>query len=363
MRLNNSDKMKLINFVSRFFFPDSPGGAEKVFYELYKRAKKDYKIKIISSYRNKKRFPKKSNIFKEIGIKNTLIRYIYYTINMTLRANIGRFDLIHANNLECIRLTKKPYILNIHHVGHLLYNKVRKQTPFTWFQRQMLRFQANRADIVVAVSENTKRDLKKIGVKSRIVVIPNGVDINLFKPIRKRNKKFIITHFSRISPEKAQHLSVEAYLKLPKKIREKCELHIVGFVNDKDYYNSLKREKGIKYITNLTDKELAKEIAKSDLVIFPTLMSEGFGLVVLEAMACGVPVIATDQKAIREAGGDACIYFKQGDVKMLIKKIVKLYKDKELRKRLIKKGLKRAKQFSWDNTYKRYKQLYEELLR
>jgi glycosyltransferase involved in cell wall biosynthesis len=170
-----------------------------------------------------------------------------------------------------------------------------------------------------------------MGVLNRIEIIPNGVDLKEFKPIKsKKNKKFIITHASRISPEKGQDFLIKCFEKLPKKIMEKCELRIIGYVSDKNYYDSLKKE-GVKYFLNLSNKEYSKKIAESDLIIFPTFMAEGFGLVVLEALASGVPIIATNQPAIREAGGDICQYFEQGNSKELIKKIIKLYNNNKLR--------------------------------
>ena len=249
---------KVLNFVARNFFFFIPGGCEKVFYELYKRAVNDYRVRIISGYYKKTNFPMFNSIFPHLKTKNAIFRYAYYTLNMTLRAYNRSCDLIHANNIECIRLSNKPFVLTIHHLGHLMYDEIRKQNIFTWFLRKMVAFQANRADKVITVSHNTKNDLKKIGVNpDKIVVIPNGIDLEMFKPAKKKkkNSKFIISHVSRISPEKAQHFSIEAIKRLPEKIREKIELHIIGFVSDKNYYESLEKNNSVKFFLNLNDKK------------------------------------------------------------------------------------------------------------
>ncbi|MBN1923698.1 MAG: glycosyltransferase family 4 protein [Nanoarchaeota archaeon] len=356
--------MKTINFAARNYYPDSPGGCEKVFYEIYKRAIKDYSIRIISSYENEKKFPENKSIFPKISIRNKLIRYFYYALNLSLRAKNKKSDLIHANNIECIRLSKTPFVLSIHHVGHFIDPSIRKQTLFNKLMKRVLVWQANRADKVITVSQTTYNDLLRIGVnKEKIIVIPNGVDLKLFKPVNKKSKKFVISHVSRISPEKAQHFTINAIKNLPDKIRDNIELRIIGQVSDKDYFNILEKNSSIKYYTNLRDEDFAKRIAESDLVVFPTMMSEGFGLVVLEAMACSVPVIASRQESIKEAGGDACEYFTQGDEKDFIKKILKIYKSPSLRKKLVRKGLKRAEGFSWDNVYLKHKEVYEELMK
>jgi glycosyltransferase involved in cell wall biosynthesis len=354
--------MKKINFVSRNFFPDSYGGAEKVFYEIYKRAREDFNCKIISSYANNKCFPKNSSIFKKLKTKNKILNYLYYLINMSFRANFG-CNLIHANNIECLRLSNKPFILTIHHVGHFIDENIRHQTWFNKLMAKLLVWQANNSSIVTTVSNNTKNDLINMGVNREIIVIPNGIDLDEFKPIKsKKNKKFIISHVSRISPEKGQDFSIKCFEKLPKSIKEKCELRIIGYISDLNYFNSLKKD-GISYLTNLSNEDYSKRIAESDLIVFPTFMAEGFGLVILEAMACGIPIIASDQLAIREAGGNVCRYFKQGNSKEFIKKIIRIFKSKALRAGLSIEGLKWVKHFSWNKVYKEYKKLYLKMLK
>lgn len=354
--------MKKINFVARNYFINCPGGCEKVFYEIYKRADKDFDCKIISSYKNKNNLPKNSSVFKKLKINNKTLNYFYYMINMSFRGNFG-CNLVHANNLECLRLSNKPFILTIHHVGHFIDENIRHQSWFNKLMAKILVWQANNASIVTTVSNNTKNDLEKMGVKKEIIIIPNGINLNEFRPLKnKKNKKFIISHVSRISPEKGQDFTIKCFENLPEIIRKKCELKIIGHVSDINYFNSLKK-KGINYLINLSNEEYSKKIAESDLVVFPTFMAEGFGLVVLEAMACGIPIIASNQPAIKEAGGNVCQYFKQGNSQEFIKKIIKIYKSKKLREELSKKGLEWVKKFSWDKVYKEYKKLYLEMLK
>jgi glycosyltransferase involved in cell wall biosynthesis len=84
-------------------------------------------------------------------------------------------------------------------------------------------------------------------------------------------------------------------------------------------------------------------------LVYPSL-HEGFGVPVLEAMRCDVPVITSSGSAMEEIAGDAAFYADAGDHQAIAEKMMLLYKDEELRKQLIRKGRERAQQYNWDKT-------------
>ena len=113
---------------------------------------------------------------------------------------------------------------------------------------------------------------------------------------------------------------------------------------------------------NLEDVVFQKDISAQELplvykharaFIFPSEY-EGFGLPVLEAMACGCPVVLADNGVFREIGGEAALYFDLNNEQMLKHRIEQVLEDESLRKSLIKKGFEREKQFSWELTAKGY---------
>lgn len=98
----------------------------------------------------------------------------------------------------------------------------------------------------------------------------------------------------------------------------------------------------------------------SDLFLYPSLR-ESFGLPVLEAMSCGIPVITSDIPAIREVGGEAAIFVDPENTMAIAEKIGSLLNDSERRSSLIQKGNERARLFSWKNSAKKLIQLYESV--
>jgi glycosyltransferase involved in cell wall biosynthesis len=98
----------------------------------------------------------------------------------------------------------------------------------------------------------------------------------------------------------------------------------------------------------------------ADIFVFPSLY-EGFGLPVLEAMACGTPVITSNCSSLPEVAGDAAILVNPEDEDELAEAIMRLITNDSLRESLRKKGLERAKLFTWEDTARKTLKLFKEV--
>jgi glycosyltransferase involved in cell wall biosynthesis len=106
---------------------------------------------------------------------------------------------------------------------------------------------------------------------------------------------------------------------------------------------------------------LHKVYAAADVLVMPSRI-EGFGLPVLEAMACGTPVICSQVTSLPEVGGDAVVYFDPGSPDELMAAMERVLGSWELQQQLKKKGLERARLFSWEESTRKHAELYRRLL-
>jgi glycosyltransferase involved in cell wall biosynthesis len=100
--------------------------------------------------------------------------------------------------------------------------------------------------------------------------------------------------------------------------------------------------------------------ANADLFVFPSLY-EGFGMPVLEAMACGAPVVTSNRTALPEVAGDAALLVNPEDIAELGDTLVRVLEDRALQSALREKGFERARQFTWEKAARRTHALYREL--
>ena len=117
----------------------------------------------------------------------------------------------------------------------------------------------------------------------------------------------------------------------------------------------------VKFLNYVSYDELPIIINQALALVFPTLW-EGFGLPVLEAMACGTPVITSNISSLPEVAGDAAILINPYDTREITAAMQAIINDSELRKQLSEKGLKRANQFSWEKTGKATVEVLKEYL-
>ncbi|MEI7792738.1 MAG: glycosyltransferase family 1 protein, partial [Candidatus Berkelbacteria bacterium] len=161
----------------------------------------------------------------------------------------------------------------------------------------------------------------------------------------------------------------EAYEQYLLKSGSKLQLVMVGAIDEKEpeilaqieQINAKFDKKVILTVGPRYGDELVTAYAGALFYVIPSL-SEGFGWPPLEAMACGVPVIASKESCIPEILGDAPIYFNPYEVKEIREAIQKVAGDASLRAELVKKGLEQVKKYDWEKTAKQTLEVYEEAL-
>lgn len=230
----------------------------------------------------------------------------------------------------------------------------------------------NVAQQVFCVSSYTKQEILKRKKFDNLVVINNGVDLNKFQCTnRVSGDKKIILGVGNLKNRKGFHVVIKALGKIKEQLGD-FAYYIVGSDIDHQYFDELKgtiSELGlinrVHFLTDINDKELLNLYCKSDLFILtPILLTykfEGFGLVYLEASACGVPVIgsrdcgAVDAIAENKTG----LLVDQNNPDQTADAIMKIFSDVDLAQSYGRAGITWAQEFSWNKITDKYLEFYK----
>jgi glycosyltransferase involved in cell wall biosynthesis len=267
------------------------------------------------------------------------------------------------------------YIITIHDLSWIYYPE-----SFTFLNRLyfkvFLPLSIKRADKIIVDSDSTKRDLIKefnikeevikrvyLGVNENFKTINDSVKLNEIKNKYKLPDKFILA-ISTLLPRKNFEGIIKAFSKVHSDID--CKLVIVG-KKGWLYDNIFKTVKDFNLKDNIIftgyvpDDDLVYLYNLAELFVLPSFY-EGFGLPLLEAMACGCPVLASNVSSIPEVVGDAACLVDPYNIEAISAGIKNVLKDGDLRKSMIEKGFKQSKKFSWEKCAKETIAVYEELL-
>ncbi|MDI6851770.1 MAG: glycosyltransferase family 4 protein [bacterium] len=200
------------------------------------------------------------------------------------------------------------------------------------------------------------------------VIIPNGVDLELFYPQKKSRfveDKINIGFLSRHEPRKGLHVLLEAFAN-DEELRKKAHLVIGSSGPLTEYYKKFCEENDIPatFLGKIPKEELPDFYRKIDIFVAPAIGGESFGLILLEAMACGTPVIASNIEGYTNVvvDGENGILFEKGNPLDLSAKIKKLIMYKDLSFELAKKALEFVKPFHWHEIAKKVERVYRGII-
>jgi len=247
------------------------------------------------------------------------------------------------------------------------------------YGRLALRGVTRAARAVIAISHATKRDLvERLGVpEERITVVPNGVD-PAYAPVptdsdpalevRRRYalpERFILT-VGAIEPRKNLRRLFEALRRVAARpdARDVALIHAGpdGWLADDVPHAAHAIANGrVRFLGYVSAPDLAVLYGLAQCLAYPSLW-EGFGLPVLEAMACGCPVLTSRVSALPELAGDAALLVEPTSVEEISDGLGRLWSDGSLRALLARRGIERARQFTWERTARETLAVYHAAL-
>jgi glycosyltransferase involved in cell wall biosynthesis len=289
-----------------------------------------------------------------------------------------RLDLFHATHYVLPPLLRGKAVVTIHDIIHLLYPQFLPSRAAHIYARAMIRRALRRADRIITVSYNSKRDLVDYFSvpPSRIEVIYNGVSPRFHPRIEARERERVAEKYSLPRPYllflggEKPHKNVQGVLRaFAEAIRRTPLSHALALAGPLPK-NSARLEALIAALDLnervcrpgvVEEEDLPGMFAGADIFLYPTLY-EGFGLPVVEAMACGTPVLTSATSALQEVAGGYAYLVDPMDVDAISRGIVALMTDGQLRSDLVELGKKRALDFSWDKAAERTLEVYRTAL-
>ena len=289
-----------------------------------------------------------------------------------------RVDLLHVPHYVLPPLVGRKSIVTIHDCIHLMFPQYLPNRLAKVYARVMMWSALQRAARVITVSEASKRDIQRLFTvpSGKIEVIHNGIDERFgatpsdeeVSRVRERYQLSgeIILYAGNIRPHKNLERLIEAFHQLRCDGLEHVCLLIIG--DEISKYTQLRRtvqrfklHKHVRFLGFVPDRTLAVLYRLATVFVFPSLY-EGFGLPPLEAMASGTPVVTSNVSSLPEVVGDAAVLIDPYDTAAIADGIRQVLTNPGLRIELSRKGLARAREFSWERSVRRVRDIYAEVV-
>jgi glycosyltransferase involved in cell wall biosynthesis len=290
----------------------------------------------------------------------------------------AQIDLLHSPYWTNPLWSPWPTVVTVHDVIQLVlpeYRMLPRQRVYFGLVTRALR----RATAVIAVSECSRRDLvRTVGVPGeRVFVVENAIPEDLrpvadeaqLQAVRARyglGERFVL-YLGANDLRKNLGRLIRAYAVLPRPLRDAHQLVVAGrqwphdhplYPNPRNVVRELGLEDRIVFTGGIPEEEKAALLSAATVFAFPSLY-EGFGLPVLEAMACGTPVLTANSSSLPEVAGDAAVLVDPTSVEAIGQGLAMLLESPDQRQTLAERGVERAGRYRWSRVAERTVQVYQ----
>lgn len=272
-------------------------------------------------------------------------------------------------------ITKKSVTV-VHDLGFIEVPHVLKTKHHRWYLSVAVPRSLKRSSHVVAISEATKRDvITHYGIPAdHISVITPAVDHSVFykRPAHEVNRvkqKYgvngnYVLYLGTVEPRKNIMGIIRAYAALPAEARSTYKLVLAGGKgwSNQDVQEEVKKlpQEQVIFTGYVADEDVPALYSGASVFLYPSIF-EGWGMQVVEAMACGAPVITANNSSLPEAGGKAARYVDAYNQSSINQTVLEVVQDENLRKQMSIDGIAHSKRFSWEKSGRQLKGLFDRL--
>lgn len=298
-------------------------------------------------------------------------------VRLPIRLKRQEYDLLHLMWFNIPAVHAKPFILTIHDLDNIIraYNYSLK---FKLYYNKLLTFFVPRAATIITVSYASKRDIiKYFQIPSeRVHVIYHGVN-GIFRPLTEKNDlleiqtkygiqgKYIL-NTGGIGLRKNLKRLLEAFALVCRGTHLDLSLIITGvgakdmLMQLQDYTKYLQIAKQVLFVGYVPEQDMPKLYCGALALVYPSLF-EGFGLPIIEAMACGTPMVTSNVSSMPEIAGGAAILVDPLQVEDIARGIIQICEDSYLREQLRDRGMERARHFRWESAANNLLTIYSNI--
>lgn len=323
----------------------------------------------------KSRYPDRINpvaasISPDRGFAGHVKRLLWYQTSLNWQLRQQNTALFFSPATEGMLFPSVSQIVTVHDLIPLKYPQV--SPKWQYYYRYVLPFILRQSQRIVCISQHTKQDLiENYQLDPDLIkVVYLGFDRQLFSPqpnpeiLRKYNLDKYLLYVGDMRFYKNLARTLEAFNRLPVK---DCQFVITGKKDD-FFYPQIERQVAqltsrdrIIFLDYVPTEDLPGLYSMAQSLVLASLY-EGFGLPVLEAMACGCPVITANATSLPEVGGDAVLYVNPYDVDEITTTMYHILTQSELRTKLRQQGKMRSQLFSWDKTASKIRDIFLDCL-